>query len=361
MDLHGLEWLIQYINESTKTIVVVSHDPVFLDAICTDIIVMAHQRLDYYVGNHTQYRQHMEEIATRNAHILDASERQRAKAQAFVQKQQAMANKKSADPKKQRQAKMIREKKIDRIGNFREDGKRYQNFSLKKMDMKSARVSQKVNIEEDEAVVQMHFPEPSWPSSVAEGGAIVRFDDLSFSYSKEQKERPVLGNLTLQVTRGSKIALVGPNGSGKSTLMRLVGSNGRPDNSWKKGELWVHPNIRVGHLTQYSVEELERHSDMTVVEYAEQYLRSGSSSSAIIAKASGNIRQYLGGFGLGGKHALQRIGHLSGGERMRLCFAELLTNDPHLLLLDGMFLGLHSASRSLTSFLPSQSLQIMWI
>jgi len=82
------------------------------------MIVMEHQRLEYHVGNYSEYRRQMDEKSARQAKILDASERQRAKAMAFVQKQSN--NKKSTDPNKQRQAKMIKEKKMDRIGMYRE-------------------------------------------------------------------------------------------------------------------------------------------------------------------------------------------------------------------------------------------------
>ena len=120
LDLHGLDWLIRYIQKSEQTMIVVSHDRSFLDGICSDIIVMEHQRLNYHVGNYSEYQRQMQDKAARESHILDAAERQRAKAAAFVQKQQAMANKKSADPNKQRQAKMIKDKKMERLGNYRE-------------------------------------------------------------------------------------------------------------------------------------------------------------------------------------------------------------------------------------------------
>lgn len=120
LDLQGLDWLIQYLTrpQSNKTLMVVSHDRTFLDAICTDIVVMEHQRLTYHVGSYSEYQRQMQEKISREAQILDASERQRTKAMEFVQKQQG--NKKSTDPNKQRQAKMIKEKKLDRIGNYRE-------------------------------------------------------------------------------------------------------------------------------------------------------------------------------------------------------------------------------------------------
>jgi ABC-type multidrug transport system ATPase subunit len=119
LDLHGMNWLMNYVNAHEEhTLVVVSHDRAFLDAICTDMIVMEHQRLNYHIGNYSEYQRQMAEKTAREAQILDASEKQRSKAMTFIQKQQN--NKKSTDPNKQRQAKMIKDKKLDRIGNYRE-------------------------------------------------------------------------------------------------------------------------------------------------------------------------------------------------------------------------------------------------
>jgi ATP-binding cassette subfamily F protein 3 len=171
----------------------------------------------------------------------------------------------------------------------------------------------------------MHFPNPTWPPGIGEGGSIIRMEDLTFGFHENS---PLLKTVTLTLSRGSKVALVGKNGSGKTTLLSLIGGN------HLLRDVWSHPNIKIGHVTQYSVEELERYADQTVVEYAERELLSGKASAGIVAKASGNIRQYLGAFGLGRKHAHRQIGKLSGGERMRLCFATVLAEEPHLLLLD---------------------------
>jgi ATPase subunit of ABC transporter with duplicated ATPase domains len=332
LDLHGLDWLTQYLTrDNDRTMIIVSHDRSFLDAVCTDVIRMDHMRLSYFVGNYSEYERQMAEKAARSAQILDAAERQRAKAEAFVQKQQAMANKKSADPNKQRQAKTIKTKKLDRIGNYREDGKRYKNFSLKQMDEKSLRLAEKVHIEVDEPVITMNFPTPTWPPGIGPGDAIVRMEDFSFAYNEEQQ---ILNDVTLELRRGSKVALVGKNGAGKSTLVKLISGDLSAESFHTSGSLWRHSNIRVGHVSQYTVEELQEYEAMTVVEYAESKIRYGKASSQIVAKASGNIRQYLGAFGLGGRHALQRIGKLSGGERMRLCFATVLADECHLLLLE---------------------------
>jgi ATP-binding cassette subfamily F protein 3 len=333
LDLHGITWLIKYLTTEDKkqerTLMVVSHDREFLDAICTDIVVMEHKRLTYHVGSFSDYQRQMQEKAARQSQILDASERQRSKALAFVQEHQN--SKKSTDPNKQRQAKMIRDKKIDRIGNYREDGKRYKQFSLKKLDMAYVQTAQKVQIERDEAVLKLRFPDPTWPPGVPEGSPLVQLDDVSFGYDPERD--PLLKHLTINVCRGSKIALVGNNGCGKTTLIRLITGDNQNEGRIS-GNLWRHPSLRFGHVTQYAVEELEGYASMTVVQYAETVLSSGGVSSTVIKAAAGNVRQYLGGFGLGGDHALRKIGTLSGGERMRLCFATVLADEPHLIFLD---------------------------
>jgi ATP-binding cassette subfamily F protein 3 len=335
LDLFGLEWLISYLtsHRGEKTLIVVSHDRTFLDAICTDIVVLEHHRLAYHVGNYSEYERQVSEKAARETQILDAAERQRSKAVAFVQKQQAAANKKTADPNKQRQAKMIREKKLDRIGNYREDGKRYKTRSLKKLSEDHLRLAQKVVVEEDDPVVKMRFPDPSWPPGVSAHDALIRIEDFAFGYDKASV---LFRDVTLNVTRGSKVAIVGRNGCGKSTLVNLISGGLDVQKHYSRGQLWVHPGLRLGHVTQYAVESLAQHfSHLSTAEYAEQVIfGSGRASADAVTKASGNVRQYLGAFGLGGRHALQRIGKLSGGERMRLCFATVLAEQPHILLLD---------------------------
>ncbi|KAG7338118.1 ABC transporter [Nitzschia inconspicua] len=348
LDLHGILWLQQYLTSDKcqdLTIMVISHDRDFLGAVTTDIIVMNHQRLTYHPGDYWEYQRQVQERTSMQSNKLEAAEKQRQRALEFVQKQQAQSNKKSADPNKQRQAKMIKDKKLDRIGMFREDGKRFQNFSLAKMDMKSARMGQHVEIEQDERVLTLRFPNPTWPPSLTDAKSpVITLEDLSFQYSSHPNE--LLQHLTLTVDRGSKIALVGRNGCGKSTLIKLLTGELGTSSSTKdydgkitSGRIWRHPNIRIGHVSQYSVEELEKYGHLTVVEYAEQFLKEGRASSQAIERASNkgygsNVRQYLGAFGLGGEHAHRLIRTLSGGERMRLCFCTEMADAPHVLVLD---------------------------
>jgi len=338
LDLHALSWLTDYLAQSDHTVIVVSHDRAFLD-VCTDMITMEHKKLTYFVGNYSAYRLQQQEKAARQAQILDASERQRAKAMAFVQKQQQhQSKKKGVDPKKQRQAKMIKEKKMDRIGNYRDDGKRYKQFSLAKLGEEHVRLAQKVHIGREEyKIVKMKFPDPSWPSGVLSDTPLIKVEEMSFGY--QQGQPYLLNNMTMALTRNSKIALVGRNGAGKSTLLKLLTQDLSPSGSEHRfrGSMWRHPSLRIGHIDQYSVEALEEFASMSVVEYMEDIVMKSGSVSAETQKIAhgGNIRQYLGAFALGdSKITHRRIKCLSGGERMRLCFATVMVKQPHLLVLD---------------------------
>jgi ATP-binding cassette, subfamily F, member 3 len=199
---------------------------------------------------------------------------------------------------------MIKEKKLDRIGNYREDGKRFKQFSLKKLSEDNVRLAQKVVIEVDVPTVKLRLPDPSWPPCINDGTPLIQMEDVNFSYntSPEPDAELLLKQLTLNITRKTKAAIVGKNGCGKSSLLKLL--VGEVCLAKRQGIISTHPNIRVGFVSQYSVEELNQYAHMTVVQYAEEFLSSGDVCSS---KASGNIRQYLGMFGLGGAHAYRQI------------------------------------------------------
>merc|ERR1712170_99095 len=123
---------------------------------------------------------------------------------------------------------MIKEKKLERIGNYREDGKRWQQFSLKTMDFSSARLAEKVHIERDDSVLRLHFPNPTWPPGISEGDQLVRFGDASFRY--ESSEQQLLKGLTLTINRGSKIP------GGKQRMRQVHPHEMDIGRTWKPGQ-----------------------------------------------------------------------------------------------------------------------------
>mmetsp|Transcript_22728 Transcript_22728/g.52096 ORF Transcript_22728/g.52096 Transcript_22728/m.52096 type:complete len:651 (-) Transcript_22728:46-1998(-) len=344
LDLHAVVWLGSYLSIRSITAIIVSHDAAFLDEVCTDMIHMHHKRLDHYKGNYSDYRRVVEEKTLREGSILDAAERQKERAKTFVEKtQRKMASKKSQDPNRLKQAKTVREKKMDRIGKYRVDGKRYKEFSLAKLSESHLRISQKVIVEQEE-VKPIHFKlNINDIDSIAGSDQenLLTLYDLSFGYHKGSSS-PILHNLTLQIASGSKIAVVGCNGTGKTTLLRILAGEVEPwsCNGVKSSSSLDHrisPYLRRVHLTQHHVEALALESERTVLDFAgERLRRAGGAKTSSLSSSSTplfdggtdlNVRSYLGRFGLGSsRHVHRRVVELSGGERMRLALAAVLAD-----------------------------------
>jgi ATP-binding cassette subfamily F protein 3 len=126
-------------------------------------------------------------------------------------------------------------------------------------------------------------------------------------------------NISLNVYRGERIALIGSNGIGKTTLLKVINQKLDP----LAGRLKLGTNVSVGYFTQYQVEELA--SDDTPLEHM---------TRAMNGATPGAVRAQLGRFGFSGNRATTRVGQLSGGERARLALALITRDAPHLLILD---------------------------
>lgn len=219
LDIYACFWLEEYLTDNTgdqKTIIIASHDTAFLDRVCTDIIHFHHKKLKYYPGNYSAYQKTLHDKATHEAQIVNAANRQREKAMEFISENTSKQNnnkKNTIDPKKQKQAK-TKEKKLDRLGRFREDGKRYKNFSLKKLDAKYSRASQHVLVLEEDPPPHFKLPNPNPPTSSSFTNALVRLEGYSFAYNDSLPN--ILENITCQIRCSSKIALVGRNGHGNN-------------------------------------------------------------------------------------------------------------------------------------------------
>lgn len=344
LDLSAIMFLENYLVEKAMTVVVVSHDGHFLDAICTDIIKFEPTgKLKYHVGNYTSFRNMEEQSWARNSSKADAVARKEKKAQEFIQKQRSMSNSKHRDDNKQRQA-AERQKKLSRIGLFSENGQKFKllaegnrksggsnraghifgNYKTSS-GMESFFVSNE-QVAFGENKQQLNFKFPAAPPLKGGGSGrqmpLITMEDCFFRYDKEEKFSSwLLQDVSLRVDYGSRIAVVGKNGAGKSTLLNILSSKLEVN----RGEFHSHPNLRVAHIAQHHIEHLGAFLELSPVEYFLQQHQ---------AKNKEEARQFLGGFGLVGPLALQGIGTLSGGQKARLAFATVLYAEPHVLILD---------------------------
>lgn len=163
----------------------------------------------------------------------------------------------------------------------------------------------------DEKTADFIFPEVNHFQETA----VIKFDNVSYSYDGANN---VVENLTFGIYMDTHIALIGLNGSGKSTIMKLM--NGELNSS--SGEINKNPSLKIVKYSQHAEESLNL--EMNCIEY----MRS------IKDLPEKECLKVLGSFGLSGKYANNKILTLSGGQKVRLVFASLTIQNPHLILLD---------------------------
>lgn len=287
LDFPAVVWLQEYLLQWPGTILVVSHDRLFLDAVTTDIVHLHAEQLINYRGDYTQF------VATR-AERLKNQQREyetqlayRQHLQAFVDRWRYNANR---APQAQSRLKILE----------------------KLPELKPVVI---------DAPIVFRFPKLDTPPP----SPLVQLDEVDFAYDNG-KGRTILQKVSFNLNTDGRVAIVGPNGAGKTTLLKLL--TGQLDPT--KGRATLNSRLRVAYFSQHHVDGLSGSGDdpaltRTPVEWL---------AFKYPGKLDEDYRRQLGAFGLSGPLALQPIGTLSGGQKSRLVFAGLALITPHLLILD---------------------------
>jgi ATP-binding cassette, subfamily F, member 3 len=276
LDLEARNWLEGYLDAYPHSVIVVSHDRYFLDAVVTRIADLSLRTITDYVSNYSRY---LEERDARLERLREAKRRQ--------------------------------DEEIERVQQFI-DRFRYQATKAAQVQSRVKALEKIERIEVPPERKRIHF---QFPAAAKSGRTVLELKGARKAYG----DKVVLAAADLLVERGDRIALVGPNGAGKSTLMRLL-----------SGESTLDAGTRVlGHqvVIQYFAQDeaVRLDPDLTVYET----LASGSPNQMIPA-----IRNVLGGFLFSGDDVYKKAGVLSGGERTRLAVARMLLRPSNTLLLD---------------------------
>ncbi|EJD55360.1 hypothetical protein AURDEDRAFT_179121 [Auricularia subglabra TFB-10046 SS5] len=277
IDLNALAWLEDYLQTWPNTLLVVSHDRAFLDAVATDIIHQHSSRLDYYKGNFTQFYATKTERDLNLRKEYDAQMQYRAHLQAFIDRWRYNANRAA-----QAQSKI---KILEKLPDLEPP--------------------------EEEETEKFKFPETEKISP-----PLLQLSEASFGYTPE---KIILKNVNLDVGLDSRLAIVGSNGAGKSTAIKLLIGDLQP----MSGTVVRNGRLRIGYFAQHHVDSLN--PALTPV---------GFLASRFPGKSEQEYRSHLGAFGITGLTGLQLIGTLSGGQKSRVSFAALSLQNPHVLLLD---------------------------
>ncbi|KAG7450763.1 ATP-dependent transporter [Guyanagaster necrorhizus] len=277
IDLNALAWLEDYLQTWQGTLLVVSHDRAFLDAIATDIVHQHSGRLDYYKGNFTQFYSTKSERDQNLRKEYDAQMEYRKHLQAFIDRWRYNANRAA-----QAQSRI---KILEKLPELEPP--------------------------EADETESFKFPETDKISP-----PVLQMNEVTFGYSPD---KIILKGVNIDVGLDSRIAIVGANGSGKSTLIKVLTGELRPFS----GHVTQNGRLRIGYFAQHHVDSLD--PAMSPVQFL---------ASKFPGKTEQEYRQHLGNFQISGMTGLQLIGTLSGGQKSRVAFAVLSLQRPHVLLLD---------------------------
>jgi ATP-binding cassette, subfamily F, member 3 len=281
LDLESRNWLENYLHDYPNAYILISHDRYFLDVTVNKTIEIWNKGMHTYHGNYEKYVVQKEERRTQlmNAH---KNQRDRIEAlEAFINRFRYQATK-----AKQVQSRIKELEKIERI-----------------------------EVPDEEATIHFTIPQPP-----ASGRTVIEVSNLSKDYPMPDGGiKHVLEDVSFQIDRGDRIALVGANGAGKSTLIRMLSGLEPPTSG----------NIRLGHnvLADYFAQDQYK-----VLDPAAKMLEDIAGIAPKVAVVE--LRSLLGCFMFSGDDVFKPLGVLSGGERNRYALARILVSPSNFLLLD---------------------------
>jgi len=275
LDIKAIEWLESYLSNYKGSIILVSHDRMFINNIATIIYDIDYGKVVRYVGNYSKY-----EVLKKDAYkkLLKDYELQQKEIQRLTSIYERFRNK----PTKAKMA-LSKLKAIERMDLIE---------MPKETDMRVFRT----NLDEMEESVKK----------------VVELKDLEFGYDYS------LGKINLDIMRGKHIAVIGENGCGKSTLLKTIDGKLDPISGTISYGLKVNP----GYFDQ-NLEMINENN--TVLKEFRDYLPK---------LEEGECRRALGSFLFRGDDVLKSINVLSGGEKVRLQLCKILYSKPNFLILD---------------------------
>lgn len=276
LDLDAVLWLEKYLANYQGTLLLISHDRDFLDAVTDNIVHIERQTLTLYKGNYSQFeRQRAEQLSQHQANF-DKQQRQVAHLQKFIDRFKAQATK-----ARQAQSRIKALERMTVLAPAHVDSP----FSFSFREPKS-------------------LPNP-----------LLKMENVQAGYA----DHVILSQIKFQLLPGSRIGLLGRNGAGKSTLIKLLSGSMQP----QSGDVWYANGVSLGYFAQHQLETL-RPQDSPL-----QHL---VRLDPLVPEQK--LRDFLGGFGFHGDKALEACAPFSGGEKARLVLALIVYQRPNLLLLD---------------------------
>jgi ATP-binding cassette subfamily F protein 3 len=278
LDMDSLIWLERFLQRFEGGMIIVSHDRDFLNRVITHTLEVAGQTISDYKGNLTSYFKWKAEFEMTEAKRVNNLNDKIEKTERFIERFKSKASKAS-----QARSRM---KYLDKL----------------KDELPGSKMTHKT--------LEFALP-PATPC----GSVPIKLTKLSAGY----EDKIVLDNVTLNVTRGDKIAIIGPNGAGKTTLLKTCAEQLEPFS----GERMIGHNADIRFFSQHRLDELNPNQTLF-----------DTVASSLGDTPRTKIQSLLGSFLFSGDEVDKTVGVLSGGEKSRLSLLQLLVNPGNTLLLD---------------------------
>ena len=276
LDIESIRWLEQFLATSSSSLLLVSHDRAFLDAVTSRTIEISLGQIYDYKVPYTKYVELRKERREQQLRAYENQQKMIADTEEFIERFRYKATKAV-----QVQSRIKALERLERI----------------EVDL------------EDNSSLRLKFP-PAPHSGVLP----VDIEHLTKAYG----DHVVLNNIDLQIHRGEKVAFVGKNGEGKSTLVKCIMQEIEHSGTMKLGH-----GVKIGYFAQNQASLLDE--NLTVFDTID-YVAVGDIRT--------KIRDILGAFMFGGEASEKKVKVLSGGERSRLAMIKLLLEPVNLLILD---------------------------
>lgn len=277
LDLDAILWLEDWLNAYEGTLILISHDRDFLDAVTDHILHIENQELTLYTGNYSTFEVTRSERLAQQQQAFEKQVEARAHLQKFIDRFKAKATK-----ARQAQSRIKQLEKMQLLAPAHVD-----------------------------TPFTFSFREPTKMSS-----PLLILDQAEIGYPGKS----IASKISLQITPSSRIGLLGMNGAGKSTLIKsLVGDLALLNGQRKASEL-----LNIGYFAQHQMDALDGQ--------ASPMLQLSRLADKQISEAT--LRSFLGSFGFSGERMDTPCESFSGGERARLALALIVWQRPNVLILD---------------------------
>ncbi len=277
LDIVTIGWLENQLQHHDGTMVVISHDRHFLNAVCTNILDVDYKQIREFSGNYDDWYIASTVIAKQNEKDMGKKLKEKEELEKFIARFSANASKAKQATSRQKQ--------------------------LDKLDVGAIQISSR----RDPSIIFKQKREV--------GKELLSVKNISKSFDGQQ----VLNDVSFTLEKGDKIALIGPNGIGKTTLCEIIVENLKPD----AGTIHWGATIQNGYFPQNATDLID--GDMTLYDWLRNFDR-----DADIAE----IRNCLGRMLFNGQEQEKEVKACSGGEKHRMMLSKIMLEQPNFMVLD---------------------------